>query len=286
MTYASKLGLLYFLISFQNRVSDMLKTVLLAIAIAVSYPAAYGIAAEQAHTLTAQPAAAPTFTEAQKAEIENIVKDYLTNKRPEVLAEGIQNLQKREQAEAESKTKEGVNKEKNRLFNDPASPVAGNPKGSVTVVEFYDYQCGYCKLSEEGIEKLLKEDKDVRFVYKNFPVLGPVSVEAAKAGLAAAKQGKFQVFHTALMMKKEHLNSDLIYKIAKDAGLNVEKLKKDMADPALTETLNNDLKLGQDIGVRGTPMFVVSNGAVYPGALQYEQMKKAVSDARAEPKKP
>ncbi len=231
-------------------------------------------------------APAAVFSEPQKAEIEAIIKEYLINKHPEVMAEGIQNLQRREQAEAESKTKDGVTKEKNRLFNDPASPVGGNPKGSVTVVEFYDYQCGYCKISEESIEKLLKEDKDVRFVYKNFPVLGPVSVEAAKASLASMKQGKFQAFHAALMTKKEHLTSEVIYKTAKDVGLNIEKLKKDMADPAIMDTLNADLKLGQDIGVRGTPMFVLSNSAVYPGALQYEQLKKAVSDARSEAKKP
>ncbi len=261
----------------------MFKAVLFVCALFAMAPSS-GFAADPQHAAPAP--AANAFTDAQRAEIENIVKEYLTNKQPEVLAEGIQNLQKREQAEAESKTKESVNKERNRLFNDPNSPVGGNPKGSVTVVEFYDYQCGYCKLSEEAIERLLKEDKDVRFVYKNFPVLGPISVEAAKAGLASVRQGKFQVFHNALMTRKEHLTSDMIYKVARDVGLNVDKLKKDMADASLTDALNADLKLGQDVGVRGTPMFIISNNAVYPGALQYEQLKKAVNDARSDTKKP
>jgi len=223
--------------------------------------------------------AGPAFTDAQRTEIEDIIKSYLVDKHPEVMVEGLQNVQKREQEKAESKSKEQVGANKDKIFNDPSSPVGGNPKGDVTVVEFYDYQCGYCKMSEESVERLLKEDKNVKFVYKDFPILGPVSGEAAKASMASIKQGKFQAFHDALMTKKEHITSDMIYQTAKDVGLDVEKLKKDMADSAINDAINKNLKLGQEIGVRGTPMFIV-NDATFPGALQYEQLKQAVSDAR------
>lgn len=239
------------------------------------------------------PAAAPKpqtsavtgFTDTQRAEIEGIIKDYLSDKHPEVMAQGLQLLQQREQAAADAKTKEKIVSEKDKLFNDPATPVAGNPKAKVTVLEFYDYQCGYCKMAEDSVERVLKDDKDVRFVYKNFPILGPVSAEAAKAGLASVRQGKFQAFHNALMNKKEHLTSDMIYQIAKDAGLDVEKLKKDMTDPSIDETIAASFKLGQDLGVHGTPFFIINNTS-FPGVLKYEQLRDAVNDARTKDKTP
>ncbi|MDE1900724.1 MAG: DsbA family protein [Alphaproteobacteria bacterium] len=235
-------------------------------------------------------APAPAFTDAQRAEIESIVKDYLTKEHPEVLAEGLQNLQKQEQDSADAKSKSAVNDAKARVFDDPNSPVGGNPKGDVTVVEFFDYQCPYCKASHKAVTELLKDDKNVRFIYKEFPILGPTSVTAAKAALASVKQGKYIVFQNALMnapfSHNAHPDADnaLIYQTAKDVGLNVDKLKKDMEDPAIEADLKANLKLGEDIGVRGTPMFIVGDN-VYPGALQYDQLKQAVADARAAAKK-
>jgi protein-disulfide isomerase len=225
------------------------------------------------------------FTDAQRAEIEGIIKEFLTEKHPEVLSQGLQNLQKREQEEADAKTKEKLVSEKDKLYKDPATPVGGNPKAKVSVVEFYDYQCSYCKLSEESVERLLKEDKDVKVLYKNYPILGPASVEAAKAGLASVKQGKFQAFHFGLMNKKDRLSSEMIYEVAKEVGLDVEKLKKDMADKSIDDALNASVKLGQDIGVRGTPMFII-NTTVFPGVVPYDQMKNAVSEARSKEKAP
>jgi protein-disulfide isomerase len=233
-------------------------------------------------TVVAAPASG--FTDGQRAEIESIIKDYLINKHPEVMAEGLQGLQKREEEDADAKSKSAVNDAKDRVFGDVHSPVGGNPKGSVTVVEFFDYQCGYCKMSQEGVEHILRDDKDVKIIYKEFPILGSASGEAAKASLASAKQGKYQQFHDALMSKKDHLTSDLIYATAKDVGLDVEKLKKDMSDPAVNDEINATLKLGQDIGVRGTPMFIV-NDSIYPGALQYDQLKQAIGEARLPEKK-
>lgn len=225
-----------------------------------------------------------TFSDADRTAIESIIKDYLTKEHPEIVMMAAQELEKRQQATAESKSEEAISKDKDKLYNDPNTPTAGDPKGEVTVVEFFDYQCGYCKMSEESVEKLLKDNRKVRFVYKDFPILGPESTVASKASFAAVRQGKFQAFHDALMTKKEHLTDDLIYQVAKTTGLDVDKLKKDMADPAIQKMIEDNLSLGGEIGVRGTPMFII-NDKVYPGALQYDQLKQAVDTAAAAPKK-
>lgn len=225
------------------------------------------------------PTTSKTFSDAERMGIEDIIHDYLVNKHPEVMMEAMRELQKRDQASAESKSKEAIEKLKDKIYNNPNTQVGGNPKGDVTVVEFFDYQCGYCKLSEESILKLLKEDKGVKFLYKEFPILGPMSVTASKAAYASARQGKYIKFHDALMAKKDHLNEDGIYQTAKDVGLDVEKLKKDATDDATAKMVEDSVKLGTDVGVRGTPMFIIGD-KVYPGALQYDQLKKAVDDAR------
>jgi protein-disulfide isomerase len=262
----------------------MCKTVPSTLAFITAALIGFAPLAHAAETTGVPIAVASTFTDAQRAEIENIVKDYLVNKNPEVMAQGLQKLQQRDQEAQDAKSKEAVSTYKDAIFNDANSPVGGNPKGSVTVVEFFDYQCGYCKMSEAGVAKLLKDDKTVKFIYKDFPILGPASAEAAKAALASVKQGKYQAVHDGLMGKKDHLTSDMIYAIAKDAGVDVDKLKKDMADSSVTDEVNANLKLGQEIGVRGTPMFIVGNN-IYPGALQYDQLKQAVTDAHTAEKK-
>ncbi len=234
------------------------------------------------------PAAAPhVFSDAEKAAIKDVVREYLTKEHPEIMLEGIKELQERDQASAEAKSKEAITTLKDKIYGNKETPVGGNPKGDVTIVEFYDYQCGYCKMSQAALEKLMGEDKNIRFIYKEFPVLGAVSLEAAKASQAASLQGidKFTKFHNALMDKKEHLNEDIIYKAAKDVGLNVEKLKKDAASEDVAKYIQSTLDLGGQIGVRGTPLFIVGE-SVYPGALQYEQFKEAVAKARADAKAP
>jgi protein-disulfide isomerase len=227
-------------------------------------------------------APAKSFSDADKAAIEDIIKNYLTKDHPEVVMQAVQELQKREQASAEAKSQDAIKTSHDKIYTDADLPYGGNPKGDVTVVEFFDYQCGYCKMSEPSVEKLLGDDKNVRMIYKEFPILGPASTEAAKAAFAAAKQSKdkYLKFHSALMNKKEHLNDDIIYAAAKDTGLDVEKLKKDMASDAVNAQVKAALDLGNAVGVRGTPMFII-NDKVFPGALQYEQMKQAVDDARS-----
>lgn len=221
--------------------------------------------------------------EGEKTAIQEMIKTYLTQEHPEIVMQAMQELQKRDQATAENKTSDAIKNKKDVIFNDPATPVGGNPKGDVTIVEFSDFQCGYCKMSHPFIEKILTEDKGVRFVYKDFPVLGPESVTASKVALAVFHQygaDKYVKFHDALLDKKEHLNDDIIYQTAKDLGLDVEKLKKEAASDTIQAQVQTNLKLGEDVGVRGTPMFIIGEKP-YPGAMQYDQIKQAISGARA-----
>ncbi|MGE3622663.1 MAG: DsbA family protein [Bdellovibrionales bacterium] len=229
--------------------------------------------------------AASVFSDAQRSEIENVVKEYLTQKNPEVIMQAMQELKKRQEADSDAKSKSAITSNKDKLYNDPNSPVGGNPKGDVTVVEFFDYQCGYCKMSQPTVEKLIKEDKNVKVVYKEFPILGPASTTATKAALASVKQNKYEKLHEALMTEKGHFTDDIVYKIAKDAGLDVEKLKKDMNDPSIDKMIEANIALGTEIGARGTPTFII-NDELFPGAMEYPQLKKAVEDARTAGKKP
>lgn len=234
-------------------------------------------------------AAAGALTDAQRAAVEDIIKDYLTKKNPEVLMEAMQELQKRELADSSAKSKAALTNDHDKLYSDARSPVGGNAKGSIIVVEFFDYACGYCKMSEPHVEKLLKENKDVKFIYKDYPILGPASTEAAKAALAADKQGKYVVLHDKLMGSQiPHGGTDLaaadeiIFKAAKEVGVDVEKLKKDMKDDAISKAIDDNVALGMDVGARGTPTFIIGD-EVYPGAMEYDQLKKTVADAAGKP---
>jgi len=128
------------------------------------------------------------------------------------------------------------------------------------------------------------EDKKVKFVFKELPILGPNSVQASKAALASVKQGKYQKFHETLMKTKERLSDEVIFNAAKTSGLDVEKLKKDMADESIDKIIKANQALAKEVGAHGTPTFII-NDQLYPGAMQYEQLKKAVEDARKNAKK-
>ena len=232
--------------------------------------------------LAADPAPA-AFTDSQKAAIEDVVRKLLTEKEPDIVFKAAEEMQKRQQAEQMQSSQKALGDNKDKLYNDPTSPISGNAKGDVTVVEFFDYRCGYCKMAQDAVEKLLSEDKNVRYIHKEFPILGPDSVTASKAALASVKQGKYDAFNRAMLDTKEQINEASIMKIAKDVGLDVEKLKKDMADPAIDAIIKANVQLGQDIGARGTPTFIIGE-QLFPGAIPLEQMKQAIADIRAKKK--
>ena len=227
---------------------------------------------------------AGSLTESQKVAVKEIVRNMLTKEEPDLVIKAAQEMQNRNEKESVVKSQKALTENFDKIFKDPDAPIGGNPKGDVTLVEFYDYQCGYCKMAQETVAKILSEDKNVKLVYKEFPILGPSSVQVSKAALASVRQGKFFKFHEALMTAKEHLSEDMVMKTAKDVGLDIDKLKKDMADEKIEKIIKDNQEVGKDIGARGTPTFVIGE-QVYPGLIPYEQMKKAIEDARKSKKK-
>ena len=175
---------------------------------------------------------------------------------------------------------------KSELLDTAASPSAGNPKGDVTVVEFFDFQCGYCKQVSPMLSELLRADPGVRIVFKQFPVLGPKSVTAAKFALAAARQGKYQAIHEALL-STEGIDDAKLFLIAEGNGLDATRLRQDMASSAVADEIEVNSKLGASLGITGTPAFVVGDTLV-PGALDLNAMRQLIAAARQQssPKQP
>ena len=234
-------------------------------------------------------AATSTFSADQKKEIQEIVHQYLVEK-PEVLVEAFQVIQRKQYEEAQQSVKEtqkNAAKYANALFHQANDPIAGNPNGSVTVVEFFDYQCPHCVTMGPVISALVKSNANARVIYKEFPIRGPMSELAARAALAANKQGKYLALHHALMGNQQPLSEDVILDLAKKAGLNVAQLKKDMNDAGTEKQLQNNLKLGQDLKLFGTPAFFVgktdvskiSNIQYFPGEMNKKQLEEAISKA-------
>jgi len=214
----------------------------------------------------------------QRRAIEQVVREYLL-KHPEVIVEAINELQRRERADEEQKARQALSENRAKLLDDPASPVGGNPKGDITVVEFFDYQCGYCKAVVADVQRLMKDDAKLRFVYKELPILGAASVTASKAALAARGQGKYEAFHYALMGHRGPLDEATIFRLAGSVGLDTERLKKDMDTPEVQQVIGANLALAEKLGIRGTPGFVIGQQIV-PGAIKLDDMKKLVAEAR------
>ncbi|HRJ61358.1 MAG TPA: DsbA family protein [Azospirillaceae bacterium] len=222
--------------------------------------------------------AAAGVDEGDRPAIERIVREYLIAN-PEVLVEAMQALEQRQQTAADQKARAALKQNRQQIFNDDASPVGGNPKGDVTVVEFFDYNCGYCKAVHDDALKLVKDDGRLRYVYKEFPILGPGSVVAAKAALAARAQGKYVEAHNALMSHRGRLDEAAVLRILGDAGLDVTKLKADMEAPAVAKAIESNLLLADKLGIRGTPAFIIGD-ELAPGAIKLDEMKRMVAEAR------
>lgn len=209
--------------------------------------------------------------------IERIVRDYLL-RHPEVLLEAMENLEKKREAQARADARTTIAERRDELLRDPDSPVAGNAQGDVTIVEFFDYRCPYCKQVVGPLAQLLKDDAKLRFVYKEFPILGPDSVTAARAALAARKQNKYHEMHRALMAARA-LDEASVMRIATEQGLDVARLKSDMAGSDIDRMLDRNLRLARALNVNGTPAFVVGETMV-PGAVDLPTLKALVAEAR------
>jgi len=219
-----------------------------------------------------------TMSPEQVEAIERIVHDYLL-RNPQVILDAVEQLEKKHDDEAQAAAKTALTEHRDEVLHDPTSPVAGNPSGDVTIVEFFDYRCPYCKQVEPSLAQLRKEDHQLRFVYKEFPILGPDSVIASHAALAARKQNKYQPLHDALMAARGHLDEATILKIAADAGLDVQRLKADMKSPDIDEIISRNMDLAHVLNITGTPGFLVGDQLV-PGAVDLDDLKKLVAEAR------
>jgi len=219
-----------------------------------------------------------SVTPQQKTAIEKIVHDYLVE-HPEVIREAIQALQAKEEQQKSDARSELVIANKDALFNDPGSPVAGNPMGDVTVVEFFDYHCPYCKAVAGPLQQLLQEDKGVRLVLKEFPILGEDSLLAAHAALASVPQGKYVAFHQALMEHRGQFDMEVIKTIAAKVGMDPAKLEADMGREKIEPLLSANHKLAQTLDISATPTFIIGD-QVIEGAVPLDELKAAIKKAR------
>lgn len=240
-----------------------------------------------------QTSAQTSFTPEQTKAIENIVRKYLIQN-PQVMVEVMQALQQKQQAKMQEQVKVAIKENAKQLFDDANSPVAGNPNGTVTLVEFFDYQCPHCKHIAPVIDQLIKQNPDLKVVYKSLAIF-PGSTYINKASLAALKQGKYQAFHEALMKSKGPLNKQAVLKIAKQVGLNVKQLQTDMKSDTVQDQLQTNLDLaGPDaLNLVGTPAFVVAvnvnnpeqmHSYFIPGQVPQKVLQKVIDQAKANSK--
>lgn len=229
------------------------------------------------HASAATSAKAASAAAAQRVETEKIVRDYLLE-HPELIREAMSRLQQREAAADAVAKKQILVAHRDELLADPASPVLGNPDGDVTVVEFFDYRCGYCKYVAPVLEALLAGDSNVRLVLKEFPILGPDSLLAAQAALAAKRQGRYKEFHAALMAAKQ-VDEAAINATATELGLDMDKFRADRGDAATTATIEKNQQLAGSLDINGTPAFVIGDRLV-PGAADASALAAYIAEVR------
>ena len=205
------------------------------------------------------------------------IRAYLLE-HPEVVREALEALQRRDALAAAAGARDTLARHRDALFEDPRSPVLGNPGGDVTVVEFFDYHCGYCRRSAPAVAALLASDPGVRVVMKEFPILGPESVLAAKSALAAARQGRYQAFHDALF-QAESLDAAAIDAIAAAMHLDMARFHADRDDPAIDALLDGNAAVAAALGIQGTPAFIVGDQLV-PSAIDADALAALVQAVR------
>lgn len=209
---------------------------------------------------------------------ERRVRDYLVTN-PEVIVEAMRNLERKQQAAEQTNAQTALATHRDELLNSPDSPVGGNPQGDVTMVEFFDYNCTYCRQVAPAMVEAEAADPQLRIVYKEFPILGPNSIIAAKAALAANRQNAYPRFHKAMMQVSGTADEAKVDAIAEEIGLDVEQLRIDMADPAIDLEIERNLALAQVLRINGTPGFVIGE-EILRGATDLQTMLSLIAQAR------
>jgi protein-disulfide isomerase len=233
-------------------------------------------------TAAPQAVRAQNFSAPQRGEIERVVHDYLIA-HPEVLQEAMAELERRQTAAEAEKHKAAVKDHAQKLFSSPNQVTLGNPNGNVTFVEFFDYNCGYCKRAMSDMLTLLKNDSKLKVVLKEFPVLGPGSVEAARVAIAVHMQDKtgkkYLEFHTKLLGGRGAADEAHALAVAKEIGMDMARIQKDMKGPEVKATLEEDFKLAEALGLNGTPSYVIGSNVVV-GAIGLAGLQEKVNTAR------
>lgn len=225
-------------------------------------------------------AAEGVLTPEQTKAVQELIRRYLRDN-PEVLVEAIQALRAKQEAAAQTEVQSTLKDRRADIERDANSPVGGNPNGNVTVVEFFDYRCGFCKRVHPTIAELLKSDTNIRFVYKEFPILGPESTVAARAALAAFKlnPATYVAYHDALMTVRGNLTPEKVFALAVDVGLDPKAIAKRMDEPDIAQIIAANLALAEALGINGTPSFVIGDQVV-PGAITLETFRRLIAEAR------
>ncbi|HEU5272028.1 MAG TPA: DsbA family protein [Xanthobacteraceae bacterium] len=238
-------------------------------------------AATAALMMLPAPSRAENFSAAQRGEIEQIIKEYLVN-HPEVLEEASAELDKRKQLAEAEKARTEIKNHSDAIFNSPHQVTIGNAKGDVTLVEFFDYNCGYCKRALADLTSIMKEDSKLRVVLKEFPVLGPGSVEAARVAVAVRMQDsgkKYFDFHQRLLGGRGQADKARALAAAKEAGFDMGRIEKDMASDEVRTSIEENMRIAESLGLNGTPSYVVGSEVVV-GAVGLDALKQKVNVAR------
>jgi protein-disulfide isomerase len=233
-------------------------------------------------TLGASAGHAQNISGAQRSEIEKIIHEYLVQ-HPEVLQEAMAELEKKQAADEATKNQAAVKDNAETIFNSSRQVVTGNPKGDVTFVEFFDYNCGYCKRAMDDMFALMKNDPKLKIVLKEFPVLGPGSVEAARVAVAVRMQDKtgkkYIEFHQKLLGGRGQADKARALAVAKEVGMDVARIERDINSDEVRQTLEESLKLAEKLGLNGTPSYVIGPNVVV-GAVGVDKLKENVNTAR------
>ena len=217
---------------------------------------------------------------AERARIEGVVRDYLL-RHPEVLIEALDALKEKNRIAEEAAARKTLASRRAEIFDDPKTPVAGNPDGDVVLVEFFDYRCGVCRKTHPVVAELMRGDPNIRRVYKEWPILGAESQLAARAALAARYQGDagYAAFHDALMEAPPRFTEAIIPRIAAKVGLDADRLAKDMQRPEIAELLARNFRLAEALGLRGTPSYVIGEQIIH-GGRELADLQAIVKHAR------
>ena len=220
------------------------------------------------------------FSDAETLQVEKLIERYL-DKNPEVVVRAFRKYQQQQEDAQRLAQAQSLTGLRDQLENSESSPVRGNPKGDVTLVEFFDYRCGFCKQVHEPVTSTVKSDGNVRLVYKEFPILGPESVFASRASLGVffTQPLKYPAFHDALMTSRGQLSNARVISIAGDVGLKPEDIEAAMKDPRIDAEIQRNMQLAQSLGINGTPGFVIGR-QIIPGAIDENTLKELIAKAR------